>query len=241
MDESLPEATAVAVSQGRIVAVGDMASLQPWMVGREVTVDQRFADMVLLPGLIDNHIHPFLGAILMPTEHIAPESWRKPDGSSSEAARTPQDYRRLLLERIAAYPDKSDWFVTFGYQQSLHGRMGRAELDALFPDRPVLLIQRSFHETHLNTAAIEKLGIGQADVAGHPQVDLADGHFWETGNKIVLTRMMPYFLRPQWYARGLQMTAQIMQQGGITTAGDMMFGALNPDYELAMLDQVLQK
>jgi predicted amidohydrolase YtcJ len=241
MDESLPEATAVAVSQGRIVAVGDMASLQPWMVGREVTVDQRFADMVLLPGLIDNHIHPFLGAILMPTEHIAPESWRKPDGSSSEAARTPQDYRRLLLERIAAYPDKSDWFVTFGYQQSLHGRMGRAELDALFPDRPVLLIQRSFHETRLNTAAIEKLGIGQADVAGHPQVDLADGHFWETGNKIVLTRMMPYFLRPQWYARGLQMTAQIMQQGGITTAGDMMFGALNPEYEIAMLDQVLQK
>ena len=241
MDESLPEATAVAVSQGRIVAVGDMASLQPWMQDRVVTIDERFADMVLLPGLIDNHIHPFLGAILMPTEHIAPEPWRKPDGSVSEAARTPQDYRRLLRSRIADYPDKSDWFITFGYQQSLHGRMGRAELDALFPDRPVVLIQRSFHETHLNTAAIEKLGIGPTDVAGHPQVNFADGHFWETGNKIVLSRLMPYFLRPQWYARGLQMTAQIMQQGGITTAGDMMFGALNPDYELAMLDQVLQK
>lgn len=241
MDESLPEATAVAVSQRRIVAVGDMAAMQPWIQGRQVTVDERFADMVLLPGLIDNHIHPFLGAILMPTEHIAPESWRKPDGSVSEAARTPQDYRRLLLERIADYPDKSDWFITFGYQQSLHGRMGRAELDALFPDRPVVLIQRSFHETHLNTAAIEKLGIGPADVEGHPQADFADGHFWETGNKIVLTGLMPYFLRPQWYGRGLQMTTQIMQQGGITTAGDMMFGALNPDYEIAMLDQVLQK
>lgn len=241
MDESLPQATAVAVSQGRIVAVGDMESMKPWMAGREVTVDERFAGSVLLPGLIDNHIHPFLGAILMPTEHIAPESWRKPDGSVSAAARTPQDYRRLLLERIVDYPDKSDWFISFGYQQSLHGRMDRAELDALFPDRPVLLIQRSFHETHLNTAAIEKLGITLADVAGHPQVNFADGHFWETGNKIVLTRLMPYLLRPQWYARGLQMTAQIMQQGGITTAGDMMFGALNPDYEIAMLDQVLQK
>ena len=77
MDDSLPEATAVAVSEGRIVAVGDLASMAPWREGRQVTVDERFADMVLMPGLIDNHIHPFLGALLMPTEHIAPEPWRQ--------------------------------------------------------------------------------------------------------------------------------------------------------------------
>ena len=241
MDESLPEATAVAVAQGRIVAVGNMDSMKPWMKGRQVTIDDRFADKILMPGLIDKHIHPFLGALLMPTEHIAPESWRKPDGSVSEAARTPEDYQRLLLERIADYPDKSDWFITFGYQQSSHGRMGRSELDALFPDRPVVVIQRSFHETYLNTTAITKLGIQEADVVGHPQVDLVEGHFWETGNKLVLTRLMPYFLRPQWYACGLKMTTQIMHQGGITTVGDMLFGALNPDYEIGMLDQVLQK
>ena len=76
MDESLPEATAVAVADGRIVAVGDLASMAPWREGREVTVDERFADQVLMPGLIDNHIHPFLGAMLMPMEHIAPEAWR---------------------------------------------------------------------------------------------------------------------------------------------------------------------
>ncbi|MFZ4479426.1 MAG: amidohydrolase [Rhodoferax sp.] len=241
MDDSLPEATAVAVSEGRIIAVGDMDSMKPWMQARQFTIDKRFAERVLMPGLIDNHIHPFLGAILMPAEHIAPETWRQPDGSASPAARTPEEYRRLLLERIENHPDKDDWFITFGFQPSLHGRMGRIELDALFPDRPVVLIQRSFHETFLNTAAITKLGIKEADVSGHPQVDFAAGHFWETGNKVVLTGLMPYFLRPEWYARGLQMTAEIMHQGGITTAGDMLFGALNPDYEIGMLDLVLQK
>lgn len=241
MDESLPEATAVAVSEGRIVAVGSLDSLAPWCEGRSVTLDDRFADRVLMPGLIDNHIHPFLGALLMPTEHIAPEPWRQADGSIRPAARTPEDYRRLLLERVAAHPDKDDWFISFGYQPALHGRYGRAELDALFPDRPIVLIQRSFHETYLNTAATRKLGLTAEAVAGHPQVDWPDGHFFETGNKLVMARLMPYFLRPQWYHRGLRMTTQLMHQGGITTAGDMLFGSIGPDHELAALDAVLHQ
>ena len=241
MDESLPVATAVAVSEGRIVAVGDLASMAPWREGRTVTVDERFADRVLLPGLIDNHIHPFLGALLMPTEHIAPEPWRQADGTVRPAARTPDEYRRLLLERVAAHPDKTDWFISFGYQPALHGKYGRAELDALFPDRPVVLIQRSFHETYLNTAATTKLGLTAEMVGRHPQVDWPDGHFFETGNKLVMGRLMPHFLRPEWYHRGLQMTAQLMHQGGITTAGDMLFGSINPDYELNALDVVLHQ
>ena len=241
MDESLPRATAVGVADGRIVAVGDLASMAPWREGRQVTVDERFADMVLMPGLIDNHIHQFLGALLMPTEHIAPEPWRQADGSIRPAARTPEDYRRLLLERVAAHPDKSDWFISFGYQPALHGKYGRAELDALFPDRPVLLIQRSFHETYLNTAGVDKLGLTAEIVGGHPQVDWADGHFFETGNKFVMSRLMRYFLRPQWYHQGLKQTAQLMHQGGITTAGDMLFGGIDPEYELAALDAVLHR
>jgi predicted amidohydrolase YtcJ len=63
MDESLPEATWVAVSEGRIVAVGSREDMAPWCTGREVTVNESLQSKVLLPGLVDNHIHPFLGAI----------------------------------------------------------------------------------------------------------------------------------------------------------------------------------
>lgn len=241
MDESLPVATAVAVAGGCIVAVGDLASMEPWREGREVTVDKRFADQILLPGLIDNHIHPFLGALLMPTELIAPEPWRQPDGSIRPAARTPEDYRHRLLDGAAARQDRDDWYISFGYQPALHGRCGRNELDALFPDRPVVLIQRSFHESYINTRAAEKLGLTAASAAGHPQVDWERGHFFETGNKLVMNALMPYFVRPEWYHRGLRMTAQLMHQGGITTAGDQLFGAINPDYELDALDQVLHR
>lgn len=244
MDASLPEATAVAVSEGRIVAVGDMASMDAWREGRAVRVDTRFADQVLLPGLIDNHIHPFLGAINVPMAQIAPEPWRQADGSICPAARTPADYRRLLLERSAAQPagaEPDDWFITWGYQPALHGPCGRAELDAMFPDRPVLVVYRSFHESAINSAGCRRLGLTAEAVAGRAQVDWACGHFWETDHNRLLLQMAPFFLRPQWYDRGLDMTVQLMHQGGITTAGDMLFGALGPDYELAALDRVLHQ
>ena len=241
MDESMPTATAVAVAEGRIVAVGDMASMAPWREGREVSVDERFAGQVLLPGLVDNHIHPFLGAILMPMELIAPEAWRQPDGSLRPAARSPADYRRLLLERTAAKTDKSDWFISWGYQPSLHGRYDRELLDQLFPDRPVILWHRSFHETYMNTSATDKLGLTAADTAGHPQIDWPRGHFYETGNKAVVMRLMPYLLRPEWYHEGLRRTAALMHMGGITTAGDMLFGSINPEHEVQALEQVLER
>lgn len=241
MDESLPEATAVGVIDDRIVAVGDLASMEPWRVGREVIVDVSLRDKVLLPGFIDNHLHPFLGALLTPMEIIAPEAWRLDAGRFAPAANTPERYRELLLERLAAKADHSDWFISFGYQPSEHGRWTRRELDALCPERPVILWQRSFHETYLNSAAIEKLGLTEDAVAGHPQVDLPSGHFFETGNKLVMARLLPYLMRPEWYHRGLNTTAELMQQGGITTAADMLFGALDPSFEFAALDACIEQ
>lgn len=241
MDESQPQATAVAVADGRIVAVGDMASMAIWREGREVTVDERFADQVLMPGLIDNHIHPFIAGILMPMEHIAPEPWRQADGSISPAARTPEEYRSQLKALSAAHTDQSDWFITFGYQSSLHGTWTRAAMDEMFPNRPAMLVHRSFHESVLNSVACERLGLTADTFAGNQQVDWPNAHFWETGHNAVLYKLAPYLLRPEWYDRGLEMTAKLMHQGGITTAGDMLFGAIGADYEIAALDRVLQK
>ncbi|MFM1991053.1 MAG: N-substituted formamide deformylase [Pseudomonadota bacterium] len=241
MDESLPDATAVGVVGDRIAAVGDLASMDPWREHYDVTVDERFAERVLMPGFVDNHIHPFLGAILMPMEIIAPEAWRRPDGSEWPAARTPDEYRRLLGASLAAKPDHDDWFISFGYQPSRHGRLFRRELDALCPDRPVILWQRSYHETYLNTRAIEKLGLDPGVAEAHPQVDLENGHFYETGNKLVVAKLMPHFLREDWYHRGLADTATLMQRAGLTTAGDQLFGGIDPRYELAALDAVLER
>lgn len=241
MDDSLPHATAVGIIDDRIVAVGDLASMEPWRDGRDVVIDESLREKVLLPGFIDNHLHPFLGALLTPMEIIAPEAWRMENGKIAPAANTPEQYLELLNARLAARTDHSELFISFGYQPARHGRWSRPELDALCPDRPVILWQRSFHETYMNTAALNHLGLNEESVASHPQVDLDNGHFFETGNKLVVAKLLPMMLRPDWYHRGLNITATLMQQGGITTAGDMLFGCIDPEYELAALDACIEQ
>lgn len=241
MDDSLPTATAVGVIGGRIVAVGDMESMAPWQEGRKTIINRQLADKVLMPGFIDNHLHPYLGSILSPMEIIAPEPWRMADGNILPAARTPEEYRERLVGRLAERQDKTDWFISFGYQPSLHGVWTRKELDALCPDRPIILWQRSYHETYLNSMAIQKLGISAEMVAGNSQVNLEKGHFYETGNKVVVTRLLPYLMRPEWYHKGLNTTAELMHQGGVTTAADLVFGSVDPEFELAALIECVEK
>jgi len=223
------------------MAVGDLASMEPWFKGRAVTVDDRFADKVLMPGFIDNHVHPFLGAILTPMEIIAPEPWRMAGGDIHPAANTPEQYEARLKERLAARTDTEELFISFGYQPLEHGKMGRPELDAIAPDRPVILFQRSFHETFLNSAAMAALGLTEDVVGDHPQVDFTQGHFFETGNMMVMGKLMSTVLKDEWYRKGLGITCDLMLQGGITTAADMLFGTISPDFELAAIDAVIEK
>jgi predicted amidohydrolase YtcJ len=235
MDESLPEATAVAVIGERIVAVGNLHEMSAWTEGRVVSVDERFKDKVVMPGFIENHVHPFLGAILLPSEIIAPEDWRRPDGGVAKAARTTSEYRDRLKKWVHERGGKDEWLISWGYQPLTHGRLSRADLDVICPDHPLYIQHRSYHEVFVNTKALEKLDLDEKLCRQHPQVDWDRGHFFETGKGLALRALMPYLLRKEWYHRGLNMLGQLCLQGGITTIGDQLFGAVDPEYELDAL------
>ncbi|MCB1288611.1 MAG: amidohydrolase, partial [Mycobacterium sp.] len=85
MDTDHPEATAVAVDDGRITAVGNVEELHA-----AGDLDDTFADAVIVPGLIDQHLHPILGATTLATEVIAIEDWVLPERSFA-AARSAED------------------------------------------------------------------------------------------------------------------------------------------------------
>lgn len=73
MDAENPHATAVAVRGDRFVAVGSMDDLKPWMDAYPHEIDDTFRDKVLMPGLIDPHMHPPLAAIQFKTFWLSPE------------------------------------------------------------------------------------------------------------------------------------------------------------------------
>ena len=73
MDDRRPFATAVAVRGSRIIAVGSLDEVTETLAGEPFVIDSTHADHVLLPGLIDQHLHPLLGATTLATEVIATE------------------------------------------------------------------------------------------------------------------------------------------------------------------------
>jgi predicted amidohydrolase YtcJ len=51
MDRGRPEATAVAVMDGKILSVGSMESIKPWLDQFDYKVDDTFKDKVITPGI----------------------------------------------------------------------------------------------------------------------------------------------------------------------------------------------
>ncbi len=148
-------AQAVAVVDGRILLVGDEASVLKHRGRQTEVVD--LGDGALLPGFIDPHSHLMAHAVpITGWVNVA----QPPVGSVSSIP----DLLRALdahARRIAA--EKDTWIVAYGYDKDgLAERrdVTRDDLDARFPNNPVVLIHVSSHGAVLNSAALRAAGIG---------------------------------------------------------------------------------
>lgn len=239
MDRALPAATAVAVRGDTIVSVGSLKSLAPWLEKYPHEIDRTFADAILLPGLIDPHLHPMMAAVILPMNFVTPDNWNLPD-RTVRAVRGPAAFKKRLRELDAKTPPGEILFV-WGFQPEFHGLVNRAALDAIAPDRPVLLWHRSFHEVFLNTAALQLLKISEEEVRALPAASWEDGHFYETGLAGIQKKLMPVVASPARVITGLQQLREVLHAGGITTVGDMASGGIDPALEFAMMQAVFEK
>lgn len=218
MDPARPGAEAVAVRGGRITAVGSAADLQG--LG---DVDDTFADAVLLPGLIDQHLHPILGASTLITEVIAVEDWILPD-RTFPAAHNAEDYRRRLADAERRLTDPDEWLFSWGYHALWHGDLNRAALDAISATRPIVVWQRSCHEFFLNTAAITALGLTAEQMAGKgpasDMVDITAGHWWESGMNLLLPHLSPVLMSRARLAVGLRQLVTYLHANGVTAINE---------------------
>lgn len=239
MEPALPEATAVAVADGRIVSVGTLESLKPWLDASEFSIDRSLEGKVLMPGFIDPHVHPALPAVLTQFPFLAPDDWVLPTGEFPGAT-TPEAYETRLKALAAAHEDPAVPFIAWGYHPLWHGQVYRAQLNEWFPDTPVMLWHRSFHELIGNDAAFALLGITEADTASSHENDWARGHFWENGLKAIVPKM-GYLFEPARFGKGMGNFLEMVHLGGVTTVLDMGTGVFgNPTQEIALVRQVTE-
>jgi predicted amidohydrolase YtcJ len=224
LDPNKPSATAVAVVGDRILATGTLEQLKAAAGDQPYTVDETFADKVIVPGFIAQHDHPLLAALTLTSKIIAIEDWVLPSGTFP-AAKTPREYRKRLKEANAILEDPNEMLLTWGYHHIFHGKLTRADLDRISTTRPIVVWHRSAHEFILNTKALETTGIDEAFVASMPeaarkQSDLEEGHFLEGGMFAIVPRLLPAIATPERFRAGLELTEQYYHANGVTLGSE---------------------
>jgi len=224
MNPARPEATHVAARDGRILGAGTLEELAGW---GEYRLDERFADKVLMPGLVEGHSHLFEGAVWAYV-YVGYHERMDPDGRVWPGATSIEAVVARLREAEQSLADPAQPVVGWGLDPIYFGaaRVRRAELDRVSVERPVGVMHASFHILNVNSRALERGGLLRAGVK-HPGVPLGDDGL-PTGELKGPDAMMPVaphvgFDRELLAAdpRGLELFARLAVRKGVTTATDL--------------------
>ncbi|WP_341643414.1 amidohydrolase [Thauera sp. SDU_THAU2] len=156
MDPSLPEATHVAVQDGRVLGVGPLEELRD--LGA-FTLDERFADKVILPGFVEGHSHALEGAIWKYL-YLGYFPRRDPDGRHWAGVSSLEQMQRRLAEAAARLP-AGEPLVAWGFDPVYFDgvRLDKRALDAAVADRPVVVFHASLHVLSVNSAMLRLSGL----------------------------------------------------------------------------------
>lgn len=151
VSDAQPTVEALAVKDGRILAVGSRAELEKAHKG-ETTRVVDLGGKALLPGFIDPHSHYIQSlSVANQVNVFAPPAGPGKDVDSIVAA--------LVKFRDERQVPAGTLIQAYGYDDSSmpDGRMlNRDDLDRAFPDHPVLVGHVSMHGAVLNSAAMKK-------------------------------------------------------------------------------------
>lgn len=151
-DPSRPLASAMAVHDGVIVAIGDENDVRSW----EGAGTRRMAlnGKTITPGFIDGHCHP---------RPIYSEDapWQAIDCGPDKIKSL--DELIAALRRKAAKIPAGNWVTGSNYQETLLGRHPtKVDLDRASTDHPILIRHSSGHRAVCNSKALELAGITPA-------------------------------------------------------------------------------
>jgi len=218
MDAARRWASAVAVSQGRIVAVGTDADVRE-LIGRGTEVVD-LGGRMLVPGFQDAHVHP-------------PSSGYEMLHCNLFEAYSVPEYQRIVREYAVANPDDA-WIVGGGWSMDVFpsGNPPKEPLDRVVADRPVRLWSRDGHSVWVNSRALEIAGVSRdtpdpidgwivRDEEGEPTGTLHEGAFE------LVEKFVPEPSTEDWID-GLRTAQTYLHSLGITAWQDAIVGGHDP-------------
>lgn len=143
MDDSKPEASAIALVDGKIAAVGSAADVEPFLKG--ATVYDLPESALVMPGFQDSHNHLIWSAAQ--AEDISLSD------VSDEAG------LRAAIEPVMAALPKDAWLRGGGWSVAVYKDPSAAVLDKVTGDRPAYFDDVDGHSGWANSAALKAAGI----------------------------------------------------------------------------------
>jgi predicted amidohydrolase YtcJ len=145
VDDAGTVAEAMAVKDGRIVAVGSADDLAGFAGSETRVVD--LEGRTVLPGFQDAHLHPLDGGLLAVVCNLHETN------SADECLE--------VIARYAAEHAEREWITGDGWSMDFFegGNPDKERLDAVVPDRPVYLENRDGHTAWVNSPALDLAGI----------------------------------------------------------------------------------
>lgn len=148
VDASLPAATAVAIVDGAIVAVGSDAEVLGWRGPDTVMIDAAGATM--MPGVHDGHSHPFSGGQLLTAPSL--------NYAILDIRQFLKRIGKMLARSTGQEPD--GWLSVSLWDASAMDELpSRDDLDKLDTKRPILVFAIDGHIALANSRALELAGI----------------------------------------------------------------------------------
>lgn len=146
LEPGQPFAEAVAVSDGRITAVGDLHDVEGLKGPGTEVLD--LGDGVVYPGLVEPHMHYWASAMLL--------DW------VDCGTRHGTTFDEVVDRLRNAPPTQGDWVLGKLYDPALvegERALTRDVLDVAIPDRPAVVMNASMHWCYANTLALDAAGI----------------------------------------------------------------------------------
>jgi len=223
MDQRLPSPQAVAIKDGRIQAVGSLATLKKST--DEHTQLINLQGKTLLPGFIEPHAHILATAL---TEHVM---------LNLSNFTLPYDSLDTIVAKLKKQKDDlptDSWIVAFGVDPArttpFMSELNADILDRVSRSNPIFVMNQSGHLAYANHKAMEIAGITDATPnppGGGVYVKDADGHL--TGVLDDSSTFFPFFKKiplasQEVIMQALKETGQQVVSVGVTTSTDMSTG-----------------
>ena len=236
MDRNCPVASHVAVKDGIIVGVGGADCGDGW---GNVTRDARYANHVMMPGLIEAHAHVMAGGIWRHT-YCGHYTRTDPDGQDWPGLR---DYDALIarLRKIAENTPPGTPVIGWGFDPNfLEGRrLDKLHLDQVSTAHPVVVVHSNFHLLSANSMALNRAGItASSNIIGVERGPDGEpnGEMQEFAAMGPVMEDVGLAFADMGDAAAVRAYGRVAQNCGVTTVADLLSGL--HDGEVSMLEKV---